>query len=112
MKKVLVTGSSVEDKFFEPLRELGYNIHNPKQLLSEGELSSELADAEGYLLGGDEVASATALASAPALKVVSFLGVGYESFVDVGAARENGIAVTNTPGVLSNSVAEFTIGQL
>jgi|SRR6266404_470717 len=112
MKKILVTGSSVEERFFEPLKDLGFVVENPKNLLSEDELSSELSDAEGYLLGGDEVASSKALSKAPNLKVISFLGVGYESFVDVAGARELGITVTNTPGVLANSVAEFTVGQL
>jgi lactate dehydrogenase-like 2-hydroxyacid dehydrogenase len=112
MKKVLVTGSSVEERFFEPLKELGYIVANPKELLSEDELSRELSDAEGYLLGGDEFASAKALSKATKLKVISFLGVGYESFIDVKGVQELGIAVTNTPGVLANAVAEFTVGQL
>jgi lactate dehydrogenase-like 2-hydroxyacid dehydrogenase len=38
--------------------------------------------------------------------------VGYESFIDVRAATARGIRVTNTPGTLTNSVAEFTVGQL
>ena len=36
--------------------------------------------------------------------------MGYESFIDVAAAKDLAIPITNTPGTLSNSVAEFTIG--
>jgi len=112
MNKILVTGSSVEDRFFQPLRDSGFSVKNPTQLLSEEELARELSDSIGYLLGGDEVASAPALKKATKLRVISFLGVGYESFIDVRAARDLGITITNTPGTLTNTVAELTVGQL
>ncbi len=42
------------------------------------------------------------------LKVVSRVGVGYDN-VDVEAATKYGVMVTNTPGVMAESVAEHTI---
>jgi len=45
------------------------------------------------------------------LRVVARMGVGYDS-IDVGAATTAGIAVTITPGVLEESVAEHTIALL
>jgi glyoxylate reductase len=110
--KILVTGSSVSEELLQPLSEAGYTISNPTHLLTESELASALADISGYLLGGDEFASNSALAAAKKLKVIAFLGMGYQSFLDVAAAKKHGIAVTNTPGTLSNAVAEFTIGLL
>jgi glyoxylate reductase len=109
--KVLVTGTSVADHHLSPLREAGLAIDNPTELLSEQQLGERLKDAAAYLLGGDEIATRKALEKAKKLKIVAFLGVGYESFIDVKAASELGIAVTNTPGTLSQSVAEFTIAQ-
>jgi len=41
------------------------------------------------------------------LKVVSNVAVGYNN-IDVGYARSRGIVVTNTPDVLTESVADFT----
>lgn len=41
------------------------------------------------------------------LKVISNIAVGYDN-IDVGYARERGIVVTNTPGVLTDAVAECT----
>ena len=110
--KVLVTGASVDARFLQPLVDQGLTVTNPTGVLSESELASELEDSVAYLLGGDEYASETALSAARALKIVAFLGVGYESFVDAKAARQLGIHVTNTPGTLTQSMAEFTIGQL
>src|SRR5262245_28082204 len=41
------------------------------------------------------------------LKVIANVAVGYNN-IDVAAARSRGIVVTNTPDVLTDSVAEFT----
>jgi lactate dehydrogenase-like 2-hydroxyacid dehydrogenase len=110
--KVLVTGSSISDEYLERLRAARLEIHNPTGLLGEAELKAALNDSVAYLLGGDEIATSAALSQAEKLKIIAFLGVGYESFIDVTAATRHGVLVTNTPCTLTNSVAEFTIGQL
>ncbi len=45
------------------------------------------------------------------IRVISNFAVGYDN-VDVKAATEKGIAVTNTPGVLTNATADLTFGLL
>lgn len=47
----------------------------------------------------------------PALEIVSNLGVGYDN-VEVAAAAARGIIVTNTPDVLTDEVADLTLGLL
>jgi lactate dehydrogenase-like 2-hydroxyacid dehydrogenase len=47
----------------------------------------------------------------PALEVISVFGVGYDG-VDVQAARERGVPVTNTPDVLTDDVADMGMGLL
>src|SRR3954465_15680039 len=49
------------------------------------------------------------IAQMPALEIISVFGVGYDG-VDVAAARERGIPVTNTPDVLNDEVADLAIG--
>ena len=44
----------------------------------------------------------------PALRVVANYAVGYDN-VDLDAATERGVVVTNTPGVLTRATAELTI---
>jgi lactate dehydrogenase-like 2-hydroxyacid dehydrogenase len=51
------------------------------------------------------------LAIFPALEVVSIFGVGY-NFVDLAAAGRRGVAVLNTPGVLTDCVADLGFGLL
>jgi phosphoglycerate dehydrogenase-like enzyme len=52
-----------------------------------------------------------ALARAPRLKLISVQGVGTDN-IDLEAAKQRGITVTNTPGVNAVSVAEMTIGLI
>jgi len=47
----------------------------------------------------------------PALEIVASFGVGYDN-IDVSEASARGIAVTNTPGVLDEEVADLTLGLL
>ena len=47
----------------------------------------------------------------PALEVIANFGVGYDN-IDVAAAVERGIVVTNTAGVLDEEVADLTLGLL
>lgn len=47
----------------------------------------------------------------PKLEIVSSFGVGYDS-VDIETCRGRGVRVANTPDVLSDAVAELTIGLM
>jgi lactate dehydrogenase-like 2-hydroxyacid dehydrogenase len=47
----------------------------------------------------------------PALEIVASAAVGYDS-VDVKAAAERGVVVTNTPDVLTGEVADLALGLL
>jgi lactate dehydrogenase-like 2-hydroxyacid dehydrogenase len=47
----------------------------------------------------------------PNLKIISNFGVGYDS-IDVPAAGRRGVVITNTPDVLTEEVADTTLGLL
>ena len=51
------------------------------------------------------------IAALPKLEVISVFGVGTD-FVDLGAARERNIPVTNTPDILTAEVADLAIGLM
>src|SRR5207244_11916273 len=44
--------------------------------------------------------------AAPGLKVVANVAVGYNN-IDVAAAKKHGVAITNTPDVLTETTADF-----
>jgi len=54
---------------------------------------------------------ASILSRLPALRVIGNYGVGYDS-IDVAEARKRGVIITNTPDVLTEEVADTTIGLL
>jgi len=57
----------------------------------------------------DRVDAAVLDAAGPGLRVVANVAVGYDN-VDVPAAAERGVVVTNTPGVLDAATADLTMG--
>ena len=86
-------------------------IYNPTgKPLSSEELAALLPGVDGYIAGLDVIDRA-ALQTADRLKVISRYGVGVDN-VDIPAAREKGIVVTNTPGANSVSVAELALGLI
>lgn len=59
----------------------------------------------------DTIDAAVLEAAGPQLKIVANVAVGYNN-IDVPACRARGIAVTNTPDVLTNACADFTWGLI
>lgn len=86
-------------------------IYNPTgKPLSSADVKRLLPGVDGYIAGLD-VIDRGALESAGCLKVIARYGVGVDS-VDLQAAKEKGIVVTNTPGANSVSVAELALGLM
>jgi lactate dehydrogenase-like 2-hydroxyacid dehydrogenase len=75
------------------------------------DLLAALADVDGVLSHTRVPFDTEVFAAAPNLRVVSNFGVGYDN-VDVPAATEHGVLVCNTPGVLSDAVADLTLGLI
>ncbi len=79
----------------------------------------EIADVEGFLkqtgpriraIAGGNVRG-DLMEWLPNLEIIANYGVGYDS-VDVEAARERNIRVTNTPDVLNDAVAEMAVALM
>lgn len=91
--------------------QVGEVIYNPSaRPLTSDEVAQLLPDVDGFIAGLD-IIDASALKAADKLKVISRYGVGYEN-VDLDAARNKGIVVTNTPGANAVSVAELALGLI
>ena len=75
-------------------------------------LLATLADRVTCVVTRSAVGADAALMDAlPKLELIAVFGVGADK-VDLGAARERGIKVTNTPGVLTEDTADYAIGLL
>jgi len=75
--------------------------------IAPGELRARLADADALVCLLTDTIDRAAIDAAPKLKIIANVAVGYDN-VDVAYARSRGIVVTNTPDVLTESVADFT----
>lgn len=76
-----------------------------KRGLSAAELIAHCQQYDALLLASDNHIDRTFLEQCRHLKVVALLSVGYDK-VDVAAANELRVPVTNTPGVLSAATAD------
>ncbi|GAB4115483.1 MAG: phosphoglycerate dehydrogenase [Roseiflexaceae bacterium] len=91
--------------------QVGEVIYNPTdQPLSSAALQQLLPGCHGMIAGLDTI-DAAALAVADQLRVIARYGAGVDR-IDLAAARERGIVVTNTPSANAVSVAELTIGLI
>jgi len=78
--------------------------------LSASDLLERISNYDGYIAGLDAI-DRSVIEAAERLKVIARYGVGVDN-VDLDAAREKGIVVTNTPGANSVSVAELAVGLI
>jgi D-3-phosphoglycerate dehydrogenase len=88
--------------------EVVYNISGKP--LKSAELQVLIAGMDGYIAGLDAI-DRDVIQAADRLQVIARYGVGVDA-VDLQAARQRGIVVTNTPGANSASVAELTVGLM
>jgi hydroxypyruvate reductase len=65
----------------------------------------------GISANGESKVPRSLIAQLPALEVISVFGVGYDG-VDVAAATERKVPVTNTPDVLTDDVADMGIALM
>ena len=78
---------------------------------SEDDVITILADADAAITLLSDPITRRVLESNPHLRIVSNFAVGTNN-IDVDAARELGITVTNTPGVLTEATADLTMALL
>ena len=78
---------------------------------SEEDMITILADADAAITLLQDPVTRRVLESNPNLRMVSNLAVGYNN-IDIEAARELGVTVTNTPGVLTEATADLTMALM
>lgn len=113
---ILITTDSFGEYDTRPLDKLkseGFDIIlNPfgRELSKDESMSLYSDDIEG-VIAGTEIIDAEIIKKASSLKVISRCGVGLDN-IDLEAAKKAGIKVFNTPGLVTNAVAELTVGLI
>jgi D-3-phosphoglycerate dehydrogenase / 2-oxoglutarate reductase len=117
-KTILTTTSSFGSHSLEGIEELSRHglqvVLNPFGRKLKAQELLELLEKHrpvGLLAGLEPIAQPTLTQARDYLKVISRVGVGWDN-IDLAAAAEQGILIYRTSGVLTQAVAELTIGLM
>ena len=89
--------------------EENYTVHKLWESADQSTLLQSIAaDVKAIVTDGGSGASAELMRQLPNVEVVSVFGVGVDA-VDLDYCKANGIRVGNTPGVLSDDVADLAV---
>jgi D-3-phosphoglycerate dehydrogenase len=113
--KVLVTSRSFGQVSDEPVKILEKNgitidYKNKSGLMEEEDFLKIIDQYDGIIIGADAF-TAKVMAKAAKLKIICKHGVGLDS-IDLEAAKNHHIAVTNVPATNSDAVADLTFGLI
>ena len=111
--KIIVLDGYVEnpgDLSWEPLAALGELTVYDRTPFDEAEILKRIGDAD-YLYTNKTPLSRAVIEKAPNLKFIGVLATGY-NVVDVAAAKDRGIPVTNIPTYGTAAVGQFAIALL
>jgi D-3-phosphoglycerate dehydrogenase len=113
--KVLLTSTSFQDcdgEHKELLNQQGWEVNYLRGPLSKSEIIGEVANYDALICGDDELdREVLEKGAAGRLKFISKYGVGLDK-IDLDAAKELGIPVTNCPGVNQVAVAEHVLSMI
>jgi len=91
-----------------PLEE-SFVVHKYFEAPDKAALLAEVGpNVRGIATRGELGADTELIAALPKLEIISIYGVGFDA-VDLDACRARGIRVTNTPGVLTDDVADLGV---
>ncbi|MGB2694536.1 MAG: D-glycerate dehydrogenase [Dehalococcoidia bacterium] len=109
--RVFVTRQLPGDALERLGREVELNVWREELPPDRQTLLHSVPDVEGLLCLLTDTVDDELLAAAPKLRVVSAMAAGYDN-IDVEAATRRGVLVTNTPGVLTETTADFAFALL
>lgn len=114
MYKILLTSTSFQDTpgaHHKLLEDRGFNLIKLRGPLKEDEILNVIDQFDGIICGDDEITRKVIQMGATRLRVISKYGIGLDK-IDLDAANEFKIPVTNCPGINQVTVAEHVFALL
>ncbi len=105
--RVLLTRALPEEAMAVLRKHAELDVHEGNSPLSKAELIERVRGKQALVCQLTQRVDAEVLGAGKDLRVVANVAVGFDN-IDVKAATARGIAVTNTPGVLDETTADFT----
>jgi len=110
--KVLFTGCTFNGETLKSLEEKNIIVVNGRIDYSEEELNDKLKEFDCYINGGDEICTSKVIENNKHLKLISFMGTGYQKYIDVPTAKQYNIPVSYTPSANAKAVAEYAVALI
>ncbi len=110
--KVLFTGCTFNEEKIAELKAKDIEIIKGRMDYTESELCEQLKDVDCYINGGDEICTEKVIQENTHLKLISFMGTGYQKYIDVETANYYNIPVSYTPSANAKAVAEYTVALI
>lgn len=105
-KKIYIT-MKIDDKAIEFLKEqFDLDINMEDKIPSKDEIINKTRDCDALLCMLSDVIDSEVIGACKKLKVIANYAVGFNN-IDINAAKERNIIVTNTPDVLTDATAEL-----
>jgi lactate dehydrogenase-like 2-hydroxyacid dehydrogenase len=112
MNKVYVTRMVPEESLARLRRHFEFEINMEDRSLTREELKEKVRGREAIIsLLGDRIDGEILDAAGPQLKIVANFAVGFDN-LDLAAATERGVILTNTPGVLDDATAGLALALI
>ena len=109
MKKILVTREVFDETIAFLKGHFEVEANQGDRIFPREELIAKLQGCNGVQTSSSDRIDAQLLDRCPTLRAVCNTAVGYNN-IDVEACTSRGVMVTNTPGVLTDSVADYAMG--
>lgn len=109
--KVLVTGRLPDEVLSLIEKEHHVEMNRQDRPMDRKKLISGIGDKDGLLCMITDRIDTELLEHGPHLRIIANYGVGFNN-IDIHAAGQKGIPVTNTPGVLTDATADLTFALI
>jgi glyoxylate reductase len=110
--RVYVTSNEVPEEALDIIRKVAeVKINENYGTPTKETLLREVADVDGLFCNITEKIDAQVLDAGKKLKIVASMSVGFDH-IDLDTATKKGILATHTPGVLTEAVADETLGLM
>jgi len=107
-KKVLVTRAVFDETLAYLAQHFDVASNQADKNYSPDELAAKLQSVQAAVISSTDRVDDSLLARCPGLRAVCSFSVGY-NHIDIAACTRRGVMATNTPGVLTDSVADFAV---
>ena len=111
MKKILVTREVFDETIAFLKGHFEVEANQGDRPYSRDELIAKLQGCDGVQASSSDRIDGELLDRCPTIKAVCNTAVGYNN-IDVDACTRRGVMATNTPGVLTDSVADYSMGLI